>query len=238
MRAKDEFFSRLHDINVLNEAAAKDSANSLVYFKSILLLLAAKLEKYVEDSAKEYVDEVLNLSLPAKMLDEPFVESFIALVSPRLTDIKLAKTKSNSRFRDQLKILSSLWDENFVFKKANIVDLDFTSKISRSGSDAIQTCYAKIGLPKITENLTDYRDLSEKISSVDTAVCYDIIDQLNSAIRLRHEIIHNDAEISSITGNDVDRYIAIYRDFVSQIDERLQKNLDNLKAKKSSPPPE
>ena len=105
---------------------------------------------------------------------------------------------------------------------------DFVVSISNNGTTAFEDTYKKIGFPDIIKNLLDYQQEDEDSGLViTTSTKHPISNTINKVVKIRHEIIHDDAT-PSITKNDVDLYVEIFKEFVKQVDAELEKALADL----------
>ena len=77
MQAKENFDNSISEVTYLNVKSKTDISHYKVYFKVIILLLCAKLEKYVKDSTNEYLDALLSKGLSKEQLPEKLVVELI-----------------------------------------------------------------------------------------------------------------------------------------------------------------
>lgn len=225
MQAKLDFDESINEVTYLNTVSESDTKNDKIYFKVIILLLCAKLEKYVKDSTNEYIDLLLKKKLTKDKLPEKFIIEIIKNELVKINEDSVEHYIHNELSKKRAKIFSIIWDE-----KSSIDSLqkgDFVISISNNGTTAFEDSYKKIGFPDIIRNLLDYQQEDDFSATVNTSTNYSIPNTINKVIKIRHEIIHDDAT-PYITKNDVDLYVEIFKEFVKQIDAKLEKALQDL----------
>lgn len=116
MQSKINFDDSIQEVTYLNKVALEDADHDKTYFKVIILLLCAKLERYVKDSAKEYIDTLLELNLTRDTLPEKFVLQILKNELQKIDDVTLEKYYSNDKYRARSSVLSLIWDPKFVLK--------------------------------------------------------------------------------------------------------------------------
>lgn len=104
MQAKNLFDEKISKIELLNNAS-RDASEERTYFKVIVLLLCAKLEKYVKDSANEYVQEIVNLKAKKKIIPEKLVLEILKNEILRINDIKIENYYGKEKYKKKQKIL-------------------------------------------------------------------------------------------------------------------------------------
>ena len=87
MQSKINFDDSIQEVTYLNKVALEDADHDKIYFKVIILLLCAKLERYVKDSAKEYIDTLLELNLTRDTLPEKFVLQILKNELQKIDDV-------------------------------------------------------------------------------------------------------------------------------------------------------
>lgn len=225
MQAKIAFDDSIQEVTYLNDIAISDTAHDKIYFKSIILLLSAKLEKFIKDSTKEYIDELLKLNLTKDTLPEKFVFQILKNELNRINNTQLEKYISNERNQSRAKVLSLIWDSKFILK--DLEKDEFAISLSNNGTTAFEDIYSKIGFPNIINDIKDYVQ-NEEFSTITISVK----DQINKIVRIRNEIIHDDAT-PTLPKKDIDLFIEISKFFVDQIDTVLSSNLNEIKAEKA-----
>lgn len=225
MKAKVSFDGSLDEVVFLNETAQKDDKHDQIYFKVIVLLLCAKLEKYVKDSAKEYIDELIDLKLTKDKLPDKFVLQILKNELEKIRESTVEQYVQKEHHRESARNLSLIWDSKYVCK--GLVKDEFTVSISNNGTTAFEDAYKKIGFPDVIKNMNDYV-IPDDNKLTQTAVS--VKDQINKIILLRHNIIHDDAS-PQLAVKDINLFVNISRFFVTQIDGALSAALAELKAK-------
>lgn len=225
MRARTEFENSIVELNYLIDSAREDNEHDKVYYKSIVLLLCAKLERFVKDSTKEYIKELLNLGLPCEKIPDSFLKEIIKNEVEKINKISVEKYMSDESHKTGAKVFSALWNKKYILKSLD--DVDFVVSISNNGTTAFADTYKKIGFPEIIKSLRDYTHKTE-VEGVETSTIYSISEKINKVIWLRHNIIHDDAT-PPITISDILIYMDVFKDFVKQIDEALCGEIGKLK---------
>ena len=226
MQSKIDFNKSIGEVVYLNLAAQKDSKNDKIYFKVIILLLCAKLEKFVKDSTNEYISSLLSLNLTKEQLPPTFVKEVIKNEVQTINEKTVERYIENERYQERSKVFSLIWDSKYHLK--NLEKDDFVISISNNGTTEFKDTYKKIGFPDIINNLSDYQQ-ETNISGLVTTIAYSVAEKINKVINLRHEIIHNDAT-PNITKTDIDLYVEVFKNFVEQIDEVLTQKLNEYQS--------
>lgn len=221
MRAKDTFDESIEEVNFLNSQIKDNLEEDKIYFKVIILLLCAKLEKYVKDSAKEYISELINLKLTNEKLPKAFVNEIIKNEVEKIRSMNIENYVNKEQYKNRSRIFSLIWNPKYVLEQLN--DEEFAISISSNGTNALEDAYKKIGFHNMINTLKDYKqdDLYSETS-------YSIKDNINSVIKIRHQIIHEDAT-PLVTSTEIKLYVDIFKDFVNQVDHLLSENIENLK---------
>lgn len=225
MQAKENFDASISEVTYLNDKSKTDVSHDKIYFKVIILLLCAKLEKYVKDSTNEYLDSLLAKDLTKEQLPEKFVVELIKNELLKVKDKTVEKYVHDERCKDRAKVFSLIWDTKYTLK--HIPKNELVVSISNNGTTAFEDAYKKVGFPDIIKNLPDYEQQPDDIAGITTSLSFSIYDTINKIIAMRHQIIHDDAT-PSVTINDINLYVAICKDFVSKIDAKLTEQLSLL----------
>lgn len=224
MQAKEIFDASISEVTYLNDKSKTDEAHDKVYFKVIILLLCAKLEKYVKDSTNEYLDSLLSKGLSKEQLPEKFVIELIKNELIKVKDKTVEKYVHDEKCKDRAKVFSLIWDTKYILR--HIPKNELVVSISNNGTTAFEDAYKKVGFPDIIKNLPDYEQQTA-MAGITTSLSFSISDTINKIIAMRNQIIHEDAT-PSVTINDIDLYAAICKDFASKIDAKLTEQLSLL----------
>ncbi len=226
MQSKIDFDGSISEVVYLNNVAQTDSNNDKIYFKVIILLLCAKLEKFVKDSTNEYISSLLSLNLTKEQLPPTFVKEVIKNEVQKINEKTVERYIENTRCQERSKVFSLIWDSKYLLK--NLEKDDFVVSISNNGTTEFKDTYKKIGFPDIINNLSDYQQ-ETNIGGFVTSTAYSVAEKINKVIKLRHEIIHDDAT-PNITKTDIDLYVEIFKNFVEQIDMVLTQKLNEYQS--------
>lgn len=227
MQSKFDFEQSITEIDWLNSQSKNESKqrtnNEKIYYKAIVLLLCAKLEKFVKDSANEYYKTLLSYKLSADKWPENFILEILD------NEIDLIKEKTIKNYKNKIHVdlkknLSLFWDEKYVIKNLHNT---FSISISNNGTTEFKKAYKKIGYPDIIEQLKEFEQVKDNFG-IKTRISISIVDTINKVINMRHNIIHDDA-CPPITEEDIDKYIEVFKSFVEQIDEKLSTELKRIK---------
>lgn len=225
MEAKQHFDEGINEIIFLNDKSKNDQDNYKVYNKVIILLLCAKLEKYIKDSTKEYIEIISSMKLTKDKLPN---ELLIELIKNELTKIN-SKTVDKYIFdkdcKERAKIFSLIWDTKFTLN--HISKEEFAISITNNGTTAFENIYKKIGFQNIITKLENYEETTT-ISGITTSYTYSFDEYINKIINMRHNIIHDDAT-PNITINEINLYVNIFKDFVNKIDNILSLSIEKIK---------
>lgn len=224
MQAKEIFDNSISEVTYLNMKSKTDISHDKVYFKVIILLLCAKLEKYVKDSTNEYLDSLLSKGLSKEQLPEKLVVELIKNELLKVKDKTVEKYVNDEKCKDRAKVFSLIWDAKYILKNTHKNEL--VVSISNNGTTAFEDAYKKVGFPDIIKNLPDYEQQTT-MAGITTSLSFSIYDTINKIISMRHKIIHDDAT-PSVTINDIDLYVSICKDFVSKMDAKLTEQLSLL----------
>lgn len=110
----------------------------------------------------------------------------------------------------------------------NIAKEEFAISISNNGTTVFEDIYSKIGFPNVIKEIKDYVQNDDV-----TTISISVKDQINRIIRIRHEIIHDDAT-PNLSPKDIELFIEVSKCFVEQIDDVLSYNLTEIKSSKHS----
>lgn len=224
MQAKEKFDFSIGEVIYLNDKSKTDVDNDKIYFKVIILLLCAKLEKYVKDSANEYLNRLISKALPKEQLPEKLVIEIIKNELLKIKDKTVENYMHDDTCKNRAKVFSLIWDSKYILK--NLSKNEFELSITNNGTNAFESVYKKIGFSDIIKNLPDYEQQTD-MEDITTSVSFSINDTINKIVAMRHQIIHEDAT-PNITIHDIELYVAICKDFVSKIDEKLTAQIASL----------
>lgn len=223
MKAKYDFKSSITEIQNLT-SKIDGSKNDNTLFKSIVLLLCAKLEKYVKDSVFEYVKNLSDLKLKAKYFPQAFLDCVIQ------NEIDFAYDKKAARYIEKhskrAKTFCAVFDKETILDNINAEELVIS--ISNNNSIRIQNIYSKIGFEDLTGTIKDYKQ-ENSYGGAETITSFPILDTINKVISIRHEIIHEDAT-PPLTTSVVQLYTEIFIEFVNQIDNLLAASINTISA--------
>ena len=113
MQAKIDFDESINEVTYLNTISESDAKNDKIYFKVIILLLCAKLEKFVKDSTNEYIDLLLEKNLTKDKLPEKFVIEILKNELSKIQKDSVEHYIHNERSRERSKIFSLIWDDKY-----------------------------------------------------------------------------------------------------------------------------
>lgn len=221
MQAKENFDASISEVIYLNDKSKTDVLHDKIYFKVIILLLCAKLEKYVKDSTNEYLDSLLSKDLTKEKLPEKFVVELIKNELLKVKDKTVEKYVYDEKCKDRAKVFSLIWDTKYILK--HVPKNELVVSISNNGTTAFEDAYKKVGFPDIIKHLPDYEQQTD-VAGITTSLSFSIYDTINKIIAMRHQIIHDDAT-PGVTINEINLYVAICKDFVNKIDERLTEQI-------------
>ena len=187
MQAKIDFDESINEVTYLNTISESDAKNDKIYFKVIILLLCAKLEKFVKDSTNEYIDLLLEKNLTKDKLPEKFVIEILKNELSKIQKDSVEHYIHNERSRERSKIFSLIWDDKYCLD--SLQKKDFVVSISNNGTTAFEDTYKKIGFPDIIKNLSDYQQEDDISGLITTSTNYSIPDTINKVINIRHKII-------------------------------------------------
>lgn len=231
MKSKDDFLNSLNEVVELNDMAELDEIKSFnnVYnnstiYKSIILLLVAKMEKYVKDSAADYFDEIIKKNVKAQELPQKFKNELVMRLASQIENNHINNC-NKEEYKKNIKNISIAWDDNVTISN---IDVDNKLPMSSHGTTEIENIYKKLGFDNILSTIPDIEILSP-LGVTKTLVS--VKDKINSLIGLRHNIIHSDAT-PSITKEDVNLFINVITNFVNFIDLKLDESLKNIGAVK------
>ena len=171
MQAKIDFDTNINEVVYLNNISRQDSKNDKIYFKVIILLLSAKLEKYVKDSTKEYINTILKFHLTKDKLPQKFVKEIIKNELKFIEDKSIEKYLNNDNCKKRAQIFSLIWDARY--KLHDLGQDDFVISISNNGTNAFKETYKKIGFDNMIEQLSDYTEESD-VSDLETTTKHSI----------------------------------------------------------------
>lgn len=227
MNSKEKFYTSIQEITFLNQKIG-DNSEDKALFKSIVLLLSAKLEKYVKDSAQEYVQEILKLNLTKNDLPQELFVEIIKNEVNTINNVKIENYLTKEKYKERSRVLSLIWDDKRILKSLKCEE--FSISISNNGTNEFESVYKKIGFQNIINELEDYVLNNDVLDNICSSTSYSIKEKINSIIHMRNNIIHDDAT-PQITPSDIKLYIEVVKSFVDQIDSKLGNTIESLKNK-------
>lgn len=227
MYSKEKFYTSIQEITFLNQKIANNNEDKAL-FKSIVLLLSAKLEKYVKDSAQEYVQELLKLNLTKNDIPQELFVEIIKNEVNTINNVKIENYLTKEKYIERSRVLSLIWDDKRILKSLKCEE--FSISISNNGTNEFESVYKKIGFPNIINELEDYVLNEDVLDNICSSTSYSIKEKINSIIHMRNNIIHDDAT-PQITPSDINLYIEVVKSFVDQIDSKLGNTIESLKNK-------
>ena len=139
MDSKNNFDTSIIEVETLNRSVDDKNSNCSTYYKAIILFLCTKLEKYVADSAREYIVSLKNKAVPSKQLTNDIKQIIIQNELDKIQSVGLSNYCSKPSLKCRASIFSILFDDTYV-----IQDLDedeFYIELSKHGTTVIDDLY-------------------------------------------------------------------------------------------------
>lgn len=165
------FESSLQDIQLLLDFvnSPQGEMNKLIIFRSVVVLMVAAWEQFIEQLAQKSVSTLTNRIRDSRPLPEEVKQNVASY----------AVIENRSNLREFSNSVWSLSDKGWK-KIYNEFCLDATTKLNTASSENIKLLYKKIlGIRDITSNWS-----FEKLSTEDC------VKKLDNLIELRHDIAH------------------------------------------------
>lgn len=202
MESIQQFYDSLSDIDILLCYAKRNVSNVSKYqlFNKIsIILLLTKFEVFIENFIDEHTE---------RMLNGHTFETFPPQLKEYYIDVAVDLIKTKKKYKDKLHYITEI---NMLYEKSDqklsvIKDIRPSSKFSygKHGQNEIVSLFVKHGM----------QDFINKSSIVD------LLNQINSCINIRNNIIHQDAT-PSLTHQDVVLYKNVIRSLVEQIESEI-----------------
>ena len=220
--SKDKFAKSIKEVEYLNSICKKETKYDYIFFKAIILLLSAKLEKFVKDSTKEYINELISYNVTNKNIPIKLIKEIINNELKKIENITLDNyIAPNKQHKKRAKVFSLIWDDTYHLSELNVDE--FLISISKNGSNGIKEVYSKIGLSNIIFSIPDYCQFDGF-----TQINYSVVNRIDYIIYLRNNIIHEDVN-PIITYQDNELNIRIIKHFVSKVNQKLNHSLKLIK---------
>jgi len=226
MISKTVFEKSIQEIELINNNVSDDNKNCLTYYKVIILFLCTKLEKYVVDSAKEYIIGIKNKGIKSKLLPNGLKELILQNELDKIQKVGIHKYSIGNEYKNGAVNFSLIWDDSFVISYLD--EDDFYIELSKHGTNTINDMYKKIGFDALVEKVPNY-EIIDIVAGVSTIVSNSVENILNKIVGMRNNIIHQDAT-PSITKQDIELFIQVSKHFVVWIDKYLDKELAKIHA--------
>lgn len=205
MECIDRIRSNINEVNVLIEYAKtniNDISKYQLFNKIAIVLLSTKLEVFIEDFIEEHIQRQLKNHTTKTFpqdLKEKYFDRGISLISE-----KKKRAEKEKLFASLLTLYSS--EENRI---DSIMNISPSNKFS----------YGKHGQKEI-ESLFCSHGLELLIKQKETQDC---LNQINSLIAIRNNVIHQDAT-PSLTHNTIETHVKNILDFILLIEDNIAKN--------------
>lgn len=221
-----DFDSAIAEIDYLIAVAKEEDEGShrfSVNLKAALVLLASKLEAYVENIVEEYIDKIAVLNPKSKHLPKRLRD--------HSTVFLLDLLNRNCGFSDKQKNIelltaaSALWHDNTQLQK---IRFDGKFSYGKHGSGELEALFKRVGIEDIYIKCQVLDDESE--SMVDAAGKISVAGDIDSLTNIRNNIIHSDAN-PNFTLRDIEAYRNKIWEFCYQIDRLLDQELASIENK-------
>lgn len=218
--ATTEFETSLEEIRLLLNLAIEKQKNSSLYdtiLKSCVVLIASKIEVYVETVFEEFIYGLNEKELPSNKIPKEL--KFYHTVE-KFPEVEILKNHNKIDKNCNIFLsMAKVWSND-----ADFVKIEINSKFNygKHGEKEIVNLFKKIGINNILDgmiietNIEDvYADETETIIAK---------DKINELIGIRNNILHTSAN-PAITDLNVKNYINLCKSFCEKIDNILQDRL-------------
>ncbi|KJU86799.1 hypothetical protein MBAV_001008 [Candidatus Magnetobacterium bavaricum] len=217
--ALNEFKSAIEEVNaLLNLACEHERLSYNAILKSAILLLSAKVEAFLEDILKEYIEKINALKLGRKIPSELTLQHLVHKIkqAKQITEQLDSITKKQGTREDKYDSMVTLFISLSELLRGNVIDIDnlkipISFDYGKHGANAIERLFVLIGIDNVFDILNV---MSVEISNIN------IKEQINTLIDLRNPIIHRD-EDTGLTVKDVDGYVQVMKLFADKSTELL-----------------
>ena len=228
MQATNDFNKSIKELNYLTDLSKNidlenvNDSNTVVK-KAIVLLLCAKLERFVKDITNEYIHKILDKKLKSNNVPLGLKKEIYKM------EINLINTDFDNYFRTNknkkyLRNFSLFWDDNYII---NELRDDFSISISNNGTTEFRKIFKRIGFKDMLDDIPDFTTSEEDVCGVSTIQSFPIINRIDSMISKRHKIIHDD-ENPNLTNSEIDIYINVVKMFTENVDKKFEESLEKL----------
>ncbi len=228
----NEFRESLDEIEVLIKESARCLNEACKYSalnKSILVLLLAKFEFFLESALAEYVDKIAALELNSDLLSDDLKIYSICHV---LDDTFCARLKKfNKRILLPLNKITPLLDNS---KTIDSLFVNTTFNYGKHGHKQVQKMFKRIGIEDIFEECPVYENVKTLAATTKTKVNF--LADINAMTGHRNFILHEDKS-PSLTHQQLEIYKKRSSKFGTALINGLKKHISKiirLKVKKNA----
>ncbi|AKB25400.1 hypothetical protein MSMTP_1931 [Methanosarcina sp. MTP4] len=216
------FLDQIEEVNSLLDYASKMNTENFriiwsVASRSAIIMSSGFLEKYLKESFMEFIEQINNMNLPTKYIDEKLL---ITNKRKTLQVLKLInEQKLNSDYEKIVKIYASSF-ENCEYKPIFVKE-SFSITNSNPGKDTIRTMFIDIGIRNIFSRDT-FNDL-DYVGGVET--------KLEEFIGLRNSFAHGGSGTTIPSISDAQDQIEFLKKFVYALNKTLDDEILNIELK-------
>lgn len=219
------FTNALQEVSLLTNFAGEYEQNPIQYAalnKSALLLLTAKFEVCIEDTVREYIEEINSMSIANILISEQLKIKHSITRIKEIVDV-IENPKKDERKIEVFKELAQLWtDKEVIFDGLNIPN---KFSYGTHGSKEMQKLFSNIEIEDIFETIVLYSENENSLLDDEQPIDFKAI--FNNITGLRNAITHQD-QTPNMTHQQIDGYVECFHKFSKELCKYLQGKLSSL----------
>lgn len=220
------FTNALEEVGLLTTFAGESEQNPNQYSalnKSALLLLTAKFEVFVEDTVREYIEEINAMRITNLLISKQLKINHSITRIKEIVEV-IENPKKDERKVEVFKELAQLWtDQEVIFEDLNIPN---RFNYGKHGSKEMQRLFSNIEIEDIFDTIVLYSDNEHSLLDGEQQIDFKAI--FNNITNLRNVITHQD-KTPNLTHKQIEGYMECLQAFSKKLCEFLEEKLSGLK---------
>jgi len=208
-------------VQEIKKMETKEASNEYqdVFYKSCIVLLVTKLEKFTIQTCLEFYYTLVDKKCVSQQVPKPLKDEYTCRIIGDL-DTKIKSSNLTDKDIELLRTIEILWNTKY-----DISNISFEPKFeSRNhGSNALKKLFRQIGFDDIFSNIDDLYVISGS-PLIETKTAVDVKSKINHIINLRHKVVHHDIE-PNITFKDLEVFVKSVDHFISEVNLAIDSRL-------------
>lgn len=225
--ATTDFSAAMIEVDLLVQQSAANDANPSAqnaFNKGAILLLAAKMESFLEQIIEEFCYQVSSMALACERL--PRQVRLHASRRMLTADFLMALDRCDEeKVLPTMEALALLWHEGCTPTE---VTVDSSFSYGKHGEKEIRRLFQRIGVADIFKTCMILDD-QELFDTSDQEAAYPVTADVNALTGYRNYIIHSDGT-PSVTHVQIERYKIRLLRFSEKVDQHLHQMKESIEA--------